>query len=170
MDVVATMVERSGGTLSLRSQPGLGTTVTITLPLSMTVRRLMMVELDGSQYGVPLEMVLETARIPQDQLHRHLGPPQIVRRDRLIPLCDLRRPLRLAPRPQEPAELSVLIVATAQGEVGLIVDAFRSGTEVIPQPLDGPLAGLACLSGAALLGDGSILMILDVEEVLKCPW
>lgn len=170
MDVVATMVERSGGTLSLRSQPGQGTTVAITLPLSMTVRRMMMVDLAGSAYGVPLEMVLETVRVPRAALHQHLGPPQIVRRGRLIPLCDLRRALRLGPAATTPAELSVLVVTTPQGEVGLIVDAFRSGVEVIPQPLDGPLAGLSCFSGAALLGDGSILMLLDIEEVLKCPW
>ena len=170
MDVVTTMVERTGGTLSLSHEPGQGTTVLIALPLSMTVRRMMMVEIEGAAYGIPLETVLETVRVPPAKVHLHMGQPQIVRRDLLIPLCDLRKVLRLGSRHAAPDELSVLIVKTAQGQVGLIVDAFRSGAEVIPQPLDGPLAGLTCLSGAALLGDGSILMILDVEEVLKCPW
>ncbi|TCP44134.1 chemotaxis protein CheA [Rhodovulum marinum] len=168
MDVVASMVERAGGTVSLASRTGDGTTVSIRLPLSMAVRRVMMVDLDDACYGVPLESVLETIRVPAGDVHLHLDRPQIVLRDRLVPLFDMRKALRLSPLDPPAGELSVLVVTTAMGPAGLIVDDFRAGTEVIPHPLEGPLAGIRWISGAALLGDGSILLLLDIEEVLKC--
>ncbi|GAA0308203.1 chemotaxis protein CheA [Rhodovulum strictum] len=168
MDVVASMVERAGGSLTLASRRGEGTTVSIRLPLSMAVRRVMMIELDGGLYGVPLESVLETIRVPQSAVHRHLGQAQIVLRDRLVPLFDTRRALRLAPLDPPPAELSVLVVTQGNDALGLIVDDFRAGTEVIPHPLDGPLAGVGWVSGAALLGDGSILLLLNLEDLLTC--
>lgn len=170
MDVVATMVERCGGSLALRSRPGHGTTVAITLPLTMAVRRVMMVELAGTLYGIPLESTIETLRLPRGQVHTHLGRQRIVLRDRLIPLCDLRTVLDLPPLDPAAEELSVLVVGSSGGEAGLVVDAFRSGVDIIPHPVDGPLSGLAWLSGTALLGDGSILLLLNVEEILKCPW
>ncbi|MGC9419901.1 MAG: chemotaxis protein CheA, partial [Rhodovulum sp.] len=168
MDVVASMVERAGGTVSLASRAGDGTTVSIRLPLSMAVRRVMMVDLDDACYGVPLESVLETIRLPAGDVHLHLDRPQIVLRDRLVPLFDMRKALRLSPLDPPAGELSVLVVSTTMGPAGLIVDDFRAGTEVIPHPLEGPLAGIRWISGAALLGDGSILLLLDIEEVLKC--
>ncbi|ARE40327.1 Signal transduction histidine kinase CheA [Rhodovulum sp. P5] len=168
MDVVASMVERAGGTVSLSSEAGKGTTVAIRLPLSMAVRRVMMVEVADACYGAPLESVQETIRIPRADVHMHMGNPQIVLRDRLVPLFDMRKALRLPPPDSAPEELSVLVVTVGGEAVGLIVDDFRAGAEVIPHPLEGPLAGLGWVSGAALLGDGSILLLLDLEEVLKC--
>ena len=72
-------------------------------------------------------------------------------RDRIVPLCDLRRALELEPLAPQP-ELPVLVVSVAGAEVGLIVDEFHAGADIIPHPLVGPLAGLGYLSGTALLG------------------
>jgi two-component system chemotaxis sensor kinase CheA len=177
VDVVNTVVQRCGGHLSLASRPGQGTTVTVSLPVSMSVRRVMVVDVDDGSYGIALEQVLEMVKVPPSSVHRHAGLSRIVLRDRLIPLVDVRRALRLPARTvagsgSSPAgdgdNLSVVVVATEAGETGLVVDRFRASVEIIPKPLHGPLSGVGYLSGAALMGDGSVLLLMDPKEVARC--
>ncbi len=95
MDVVRTMVRRTGGTITVHSETGRGTRVTISLPLSMSVHRVMMIDVDHDVFGVPIESIVESVRVPASGIHRHKAHETIVLRDRLIPLCRLRQVLDL---------------------------------------------------------------------------
>lgn len=178
MDVVRTMVRRTGGTIALDSAPGQGTRVTISLPLSMSVHRVMMIDVDRDVFGVPIESIVESVRVPAAGIHRHKAHETIVLRDRLIPLCRLRQVLKLGNGSgangkctgRADDEESVLVVNVGGAEVGLVVDNFRSGIDIIIKPLDGILAGLRQYSGAALLGDGSVLLVLNLRELIRCRW
>jgi len=175
MDVVRTMVRRTGGTITVHSEAGRGTRVTISLPLSMSVHRVMMIDVDHDVFGVPIESIVESVRVPASGIHRHKSNETIVLRDRLIPLCRLRRVLDLGNghgngNGRADGEESVLVVNVGGAEVGLVVDNFRSGIDTIIKPLDGILAGLRQYSGAALLGDGSVLLVLNLRELIQCRW
>lgn len=178
MDVVRTMVRRTGGTIGVSSEPGRGTKVTISLPLSMSVHRVMMIDVDRDVFGVPIESIVESVRVSASSIHRHKAHETIVLRDRLIPLCRLRQVLDLGNGNRNgnrngrgsAAEESVLVVTVGGAEVGLVVDNFRSGIDIIIKPLDGILAGLRQYSGAALLGDGSVLLVLNLRELIQCRW
>ena len=178
MDVVRTMVRRTGGTIALDSEPGRGTRVTISLPLSMSVHRVMMIDVEKDVFGVPIESIVESVRVPAAGIHRHKAHETIVLRDRLIPLCRLRQVLDLGNGGANGKsnghggdhEESVLVVNVGGAEVGLVVDNFRSGIDIIIKPLDGILAGLRQYSGAALLGDGSVLLVLNLRELIRCRW
>jgi two-component system chemotaxis sensor kinase CheA len=179
MDVVRSMVRRTGGTITLDSEPGRGTRVTISLPLSMSVHRVMMIDVDRDIFGVPIESIVESVRVPAAGIHRHKTHETIVLRDRLIPLCRLRQVLDLgngagngsaSGHGRGGGEESVLVVNVGGAEVGLVVDNFRSGIDIIIKPLDGILAGLRQYSGAALLGDGSVLLVLNLRELIRCRW
>lgn len=182
MDVVRTMVRRTGGTIAVSSEPGRGTRVTISLPLSMSVHRVMMIDVDEDVFGVPIDSIVESVRVPASSIHRHKTHETIVLRDRLIPLCRVRQVLELGPGngngggngkgngKGHGAEESVLVVNVGGAEVGLVVDNFRSGIDIIIKPLDGILAGLRQYSGAALLGDGSVLLVLNLRELIRCRW
>lgn len=165
MDVVNTMVTRSGGTLAVSSRLGQGATVSISLPQSMAVRQVMMVDVDGGVYGVAIDNVVATIRLPATAVHRLKAEETVVLRNRLIPLRRLRRVFDLDPLPAD-RDLAILVARTQGGEVGLVVDDFRSEADVIIEPLDEALNRYRYFTGTASLGDGTILLTLNLAELV----
>ena len=167
MDVVASMVRRMGGQISIASEAQKGTTITVSLPLSMAVQRLMMVEVGQGLYGVPVDNVVECQKIDATHISRHRGSEMLLIRDRLVPLLRLDD-LFNADTPTDEAEQSVMIVNVEGNETGLVVNRFHPGVDAIVKPMSGVMSRYNCYSGTALLGDGSILLALNLPEIVSC--
>ncbi len=169
MDVVRTMVERCGGSITIDSEKGRGTSVKVYLPLSMAVSRVMIVDVGDLSLGVPIDSIVETVRVPLDQIHRIRDRETIVLRDRIVPLCRLAHVLDIGGSEEADSaeDVAVLVVKTVGGELGLVVDRFHAGVDIILKPLDGVLSGFRLYSGTALLGDGSVLLVLNLRELVK---
>jgi two-component system, chemotaxis family, sensor kinase CheA len=169
MDAVRSTIERLGGSIRVVSSVGEGTTVQLRLPLSMAVSQLMVVTVAGQRFGVPVEMVRETVRVSQGDI-QHIGrQPAIARRGAVVPVSDLAELLAL-PRDGDDSgdgDLRVLVVRQFGREVGLVVDRFDDNLDVIVKPLEGILAGSTGLAGTALLGDGQVLLVLDIKELFS---
>ncbi len=168
MDVVRTAVEHLNGTVFLESEVGRGTRISITVPLSMAVTQVMIVESDGQLFGVPIDHVVETVRVPRAALRMIKHSQTTALRGRIVPLRALNDWLNIPaePRVNEDDELAVLMVRVGREVLGLVLDEFRETVDVIQKPLSGVLAGLSAYSGSALLGDGSVLMVLDPKEIV----
>lgn len=168
MDVVRTAIERVNGSIALQSIKGQGTTIRLSLPLSMAVTNVMTIETDSQVFGVPIDMVVETVRVPRDSVRGIKDNLVTVLRGRVVPLKSLNRLLGLAAPPlaNDSDELAVLVVRLGEDYLGLLVDDFHETTDIILKPLAGVLGGLRLYSGSALLGDGSVLMVLNVKEML----
>lgn len=168
MDVVRTAVEKVNGTIVLESEVDKGTRICISLPLSMAVTQAMIVESDRQIFGVPMDHVVETVRIACSAIRTIKRSQTIVLRGKIIPLKALNALLGLpaAPRANAYDEMAVLVARVGAESVGLIVDDFRETVDVIQKPLTGVLAGLSAYSGSALMGDGSVLMMLNVKEII----
>jgi two-component system chemotaxis sensor kinase CheA len=167
MDVVRNAVRKAGGDVWLASRLGQGSCVTVQLPLTMAVTRIVTVEARGQQYGVAMDTVAETVRVPRGQIHRIKQRETFVLRDAVIPLVRLADSLGLGAAPGEPPEEEAVMVARIGRErVGIVVDGFRERMEVIVRPLDGLLAGLVGFSGTALLGDGRVLLVLNLPDLI----
>lgn len=168
MDVVRNAVEKVNGSLALDSTPGQGTRVRLALPLSLTVSSVMMVEADGQLFGVPLDQVAETVRIHSTDIRGFKHQRAILLRERIVPLIALHDLLALGgePRPNADGDLVVLVVRINGEQLGILVDGFRSTMDIILKPMAGVLASLPGYAGSALLGDGSVLLVLDLKELL----
>jgi len=168
MDVVRTAVEKVNGTLHLDSDLGQGTRITLSLPLSMAVTNVMIVETDGQTFGLPMQSVIETVRVPRSRIMGIKNTQATVLRGRIMALKSLNEKLSIAAAPIANAEgeLAILVVRVGQEQVGLIVDQFHETMDVILKPMAGVLGGLPAYAGSALMGDGSVLMILNVMEIL----
>ena len=168
MDVVRNAVERVNGTVELASTRGQGTTVRLALPLSMAVTNVMMIEAGGRRFGVPMDLIVETVRVPADSIHHFKQSRTTVLRGRIVPLRALHELLALdaKPRANTDGELAVLVVRLGQDNVGLLVDDFDGTSDIILKPLEGVLAGMTGFAGTALMGDGSVLMILNPKELV----
>jgi two-component system, chemotaxis family, sensor kinase CheA len=169
MDVVRTAIERINGAVELSSVQGQGTTLRLSLPLSMAVTTVMVVESAGRRLGVPMDMIVETVRIPACDIHHFKQARTTVLRGRVVPLRALNDLLALdaAPIPNEQGELAVLVIRHANESVGLLVDHFEGASDIILKPLEGVLAGLIGFAGTALMGDGGVLMVLNPKELLQ---
>ncbi len=167
MDVVRSAVERVNGTVALSSVRGQGTTIRLELPLSMAVTNVMMIEAAGRRFGVPMDLIVETVRVPAEDIHRFKQAQTVVLRGRIVPLRALADLLALDTPPllNADAEHAVLVVRLGSENIGLLVDDFHGTSDIILKPLEGVLGGLTGFAGTALMGDGSVLMILNPKEL-----
>ncbi len=165
MNVVRNNVERLGGSANLSSRPGQGATVTLKLPFSVMMTRVMTVEAGGQVFGIPLDNVVETARIARSAISAVGAARAFVLRDRTIPVIDLAETLGVG-KPQIAGEANVVVV-TLGGHLGsLEVDRFGERMDVMLRPMDGLLSGMRGIAGTSLLGDGSVLIVLDLQDLL----
>ncbi|GAB2601441.1 hypothetical protein Aab01nite_63830 [Paractinoplanes abujensis] len=167
MDAVRASVEKLGGTVTMRSQPGRGTSTRLRLPLSMAVTQVMVVSVAGQRFGIPVDLVVETVRVPAAEIGRVLHQDVVVLRGEVVPVIDLARVLDMPWTPEPAADQRVLIVSLHGQRVGLLVEQFHREVDVILKPMEGLLAYAGEFSGTALLGDGLVLLVLNMKEVLS---
>ena len=167
MDAVRRAVERVGGKVSVLSRMGQGTTVKLSLPFSVMMTHVMTVEAGGQIFGLPMEAVVETARVPQAAI-AHVGSGQaVVLRNRTVPLVDLAASLGLGLSNSATAEATVVVVVANGAWGGIRVDRVLERLDLILKPLDGLLLGTPGVAGTTLLGDGRVLLVLDIGEILQ---
>jgi two-component system chemotaxis sensor kinase CheA len=164
MDAVKTGIERLGGSVTLASRLGEGTTVRLRLPLTMAVTRVLLLTAGGQRFGVQFVDVIEALSVPAEQVQFVAGGPVLALRQDIVPLVWLGSLLGLPVR-HGSEDHNVLIVHTPTGPLGLVVDRFQRDTDVVLKPLDGILGGVPGFCGTALLGDGLVLLVLDVKEL-----
>lgn len=169
MDVVRTAVEKVNGSIALKSEIGKGTHIRLSIPLSMAVTNVIIIESDDQVFGVPMDSVVETVRIPRSQIRTIKHNLATVLRGRIVPLKSINVLLAIDAQPQanEDDELAILVVRMGDESVGLIVDNFRETIDIILKPMTGVLANIAVYAGSALMGDGSLLLVLNVKELLQ---
>lgn len=176
MDVVRTVVQKANGSVHLTSAKGKGTICRLALPLSMAITRVMTIEVAGRIFGVPMDVILETVHVQEKDIHTIKDREAFVLRNRIVPLIRLTKTLALDPlehpheitvgTDEEEHEESVLVVRIGGDDIGVIVDEFHEGVEIILKPMDGILATLTGYAGTALLGDGRVLLVLNLKELL----
>ena len=168
MDVVRTSIEQIGGRVSVTSRIGVGTTVRLELPIAIAISRIMVVESAGQLFGIPLEAITETVRLPSDRIGLIKGNEGFVLRDRIVPICSLAELMRLPTPRNGRAEARLLVVVETGGRIAALeIDAIRDRLEVVLKPMEGLLAGTRGYGGTALLEDGRVLLVLNLKELLS---
>ena len=167
MDVVRNAVEKAGGRIAMTSSKGVGTTVRLNLPLSMAVSRVMTVALDDRLFGIPMDLIHGTVKVPRHEVMRIKGKEAFVLRERVVPLLHLAALLEVPDTGAASDEVAVLVVRIDGQTIGLGISAFGEGMEVILKPLEGMLAKIVGYAGTALLGDGRVLLVLDLKELIQ---
>ena len=163
LDVVRANIERLGGTISIASVAGEGTIFTIVLPLTLAIVSALIVECAGERFALPQMAVLELVKAGAGSEHKieWLNRTPVVRlRDRLMPLVSLRRLLRLGD--DGIGDTALVVVTEFAGRAfGMVVDRIDDVEEIVVKPVAPMLRGLAIFAGNTILGDGSVIMILD---------
>ncbi len=168
MDVVRTHVERAGGKVELDSTPGKGTIIRLKMPLTLAIIPALLVRSGGQRFAIPQVSLLELVYLNEDQaktMIEHVrGAPIYRLRGEILPLVHLNTVLNLSPRVGA-ADVNIVVVAVGERRYGLVVDEIHDTEEIVIKPLHGQLKRLACYSGATVLGDGGVALILEVAGV-----
>jgi two-component system chemotaxis sensor kinase CheA len=167
MDVVRTAVEQIGGRVSLRSKPGAGTAVRIDLPTTIALSRIMVVEAGGQLFGISMDAVSETMRVATDRISQIKNNNGFVFRDRVVPIVALAELMKLPEQAKDGSAAKLLVVMEAAGRTAALeIDAIRDRLDVVLKPMQGLLAGARGYAGTTLLGNGQVLLVLDIKELL----
>ncbi|MCM3879398.1 MAG: response regulator [Vicinamibacterales bacterium] len=164
MDVVRSVVERLGGAVRVQSELGRGTTVTLNLPLSLALLRVVLVEAGDELFAFPTAAVRRIINLGPEERKQLQDDPFLNVDGEAIPVAPLSMLLAL-PGPLPGARQSVLLAETSEGRFGLLVDAVHQEQELVFKELKGPLRNQRTFTGAALLGNGDIVPILDVPTL-----
>lgn len=171
MDVVKTNVEKIGGTLDIHSVLHQGTTLRIKIPLTLAIVPALIISCHGERFAIPQVSLLELVRLEGDRAVRDIelihDAPLFRLRGKLLPVIYLDEQLRLRPRRsveelRSGAPVNIIVLQADDHQFGLIVDQIRDTQEIVVKPLGSHLKQLAAYSGATIMGDGSVSLILDV--------
>ncbi len=171
MDVVKTNIEKIGGTIDLRSREGVGTTITIKIPLTLAIVSALIVEAAGERFAIPQISVVELVRAggrSETRIERIDRTPVLRLRDSLLPLVRLSALLHLDSA-ADVFESEAFVVVTKVGaqSFGLIVDRVFDTEEIVVKPVAPILRDITLFSGNTILGDGSVIMILDPNGIAR---
>ncbi|MBE1446422.1 chemotaxis protein CheA [Paenibacillus sp. OAS669] len=168
LDVVKTKIESLGGTVQVESKWGKGSKFSVQLPLTLSIISAMLIRLSEEKYAIPLSSIVETAAIKQDQIRIVHGNKMINYRNSVIPLVSLGK-LFDVPNTADVKEGETQIVVIRKGEklAALIVDEFIGQQEIVLKSLGKYLTNLFAISGATILGDGQVALIIDTNALIK---
>ena len=165
IDVVLTRVRALGGAASIESEVGRGTSITLRLPVTLAVLRVLLTRVGRERYAVPLAHVAETVEYDPGKSTSMGGREALVLRDRVIPTTRLRDLLRVEGA-GAPARPPAIILESGERKSALVVDALLGQQEIVVEPFEAPRGMLPVFSGATILGDGEPALILDAAALM----
>ena len=168
MDVVRTNIEKIGGAIELASVEGGGTCFTIRIPLTLTIVSALIVECCGERFAMPQSSLVElvSASDGSGRTIEYIDGVAVLRlRDRLLPLISLQELLGLEPAGEPSGETCIIVARVGAFNFGVIVDRVFDTEEIVVKPVATVLRHLRLYSGATILGDGAVILILDLKGV-----
>ncbi|MFH0874665.1 MAG: chemotaxis protein CheA [archaeon] len=165
MDTVKSMITSLRGTVRLSSTVGIGTSVTIELPLTVAIVTALLVEVGGDLYAIPLSNVDQTVDIKSEDIKTGIGHDVFLLRGKVIPLFWLDELLRYGNK-KVSKKVTVIIVNKEGEECGFAVDSIFSKQQVLIKSFSDTLKSVTSFSGATILGDGKVALILDVNSLI----
>lgn len=168
LDVVKTKIESLGGSVSVDSAPNEGSVFRIQLPLTLSIISAMLVQVENEKYAVPLSSIIETAVFKKSEIMMAHRQQVIDFRGRIVPLVSLQEIFQI-PTSGKAREDEVAVVIVRKGEkmAGLVVDSFIGQQEIVLKSLGKYLVNVFAISGATILGDGQVALILDCNALIK---
>ena len=167
LDVVKNKIESLGGNVTVDSVLGEGTTFSIQLPLTLSIISVMLVEVQSEKYAIPLSSIIETAIVKDVDILAAHNQKVIDFRGSVVPLINLTDFFDVPKTRQQDAYHSIVIVRKGAKMAGLVVDSFIGQQEIVLKSLGNYLTNVFAISGATILGDGQVALIVDCNALIK---
>ena len=165
MDVVKTKITSLSGSIYVNSNIGVGTDVSLHLPISMAIIQALIVGLNNRIYAVPIANILSTIMVQKEDMKTINGQPATIMHDQVLPLLDLS--YLFGEKRNERDEIYVVVIEKNTQMVGLIVDSLIDRHEIVIKAFDSTLKNIEGFSGATILGDGNVVPIIDIDGLFN---
>ncbi len=166
MDVVKAVIDRLKGSISIHTEVGVGTTFRLRLPLTLAIIKALLFHVNSRLYAVPLGSVLEIARASESDIHVVDNHEVLQMRDEVVTLVRLNK-LVPGASGQKGKRLFIIVVAMADRKFGLVVDRLKGEEELVIKALDDQIVATELVNGASILGDGTVVLILNISAVVE---
>jgi two-component system sensor histidine kinase and response regulator WspE len=167
LDIVQNLTRSVRGSVRVSTKAGQGTKFQLQLPLTLSVLRTLLVEIGGEPYAIPLAQIANALKFPHDQIEALEGRPHVRYRDHHIGLLRAHQVFESDPPGHNGQDVPVVVLGDRAARYGLVVDRFLGERELVVQPLDPRLGKVKDISAAALMEDGSPVLIVDVDDLLR---
>jgi two-component system chemotaxis sensor kinase CheA len=171
MDVVRTNIDQIGGTIDVKSVMGRGSSFTIKIPLTLAIVSALIVEAAGERFAIPQLSVVELVRAQSNSEHRieRIKETPVLRlRNKLLPLVHLKKLLRMSESgASEAADGFIVVTQVGSQTFGIVVDSVFHTEEIVVKPMSTKLRHITMFSGNTILGDGSVIMIIDPNGIAE---
>ncbi len=168
LDVVKTTIESLGGNISIESTQDVGSIFSIQLPLTLSIISVMLVEIEKEIYAIPLSSIIETSIIRSSEIMNAHNQKVIDFRGKVVPLVFLEEIFEVPRTESQDEEFhSVVIVRKGEKLAGLVVDSFIGQQEIVLKSLGNYLTNIFAISGATILGNGKVALIVDCNALIK---
>jgi two-component system chemotaxis sensor kinase CheA len=168
LDVVKTKIHTLGGHVQVNSKLGAGSIFSVQLPLTLSIISAMLIKLGSEKYAIPLTSIVETSAIQSSQIRNIHGNKMIDFRKSVIPLISLSSLFEVPDYNEtDEDEIEIVVVRKGDKQVALMVDEFIGQQEIVLKTLGKYLSGLFAISGATILGDGQVALIIDTNALIK---
>jgi chemosensory pili system protein ChpA (sensor histidine kinase/response regulator) len=174
MDVVATEIKKLGGALHMETRAGIGTSFTIKLPFTLAISHALVVRTGDEYYALPLPTVEGVVRLPRDEVAGHLRADGATfsyggQKYRLQPLA-VYVGMEASPLPEQDVTIPVVLVRAGEHSTGLVADELVGSREIVVKPVGPQISSIRGISGATILGDGRVVIILDIGALVRAEW
>jgi two-component system, chemotaxis family, sensor kinase CheA len=166
MDVVQNVLHRLKGSVEIQTRTGLGTTFRLKLPLTLAIIRALLFNVEQRLYAIPLNAVAEIARAKESEIHQIHNYEILQLGNRVIPVVRLGRAPASGIETSD-AKVFVLVISIGDRKLGLIVDSLRGEEELVIKALDDQSVATDLISGASILGDGRVVLIVNVPAIVE---
>lgn len=167
LDVVKNKIESLGGSISVDSTAGFGTIFSIQLPLTLSIMSVMLVEIQQEKYAIPLSSIIETAIIKKEEILSAHNQKVIDFRGKVVPLVNMKEIFEVPVTNETSQHVPVVVVRKGDKMAALVVDSFIGQQEIVLKSLGQYLTSVFAISGATILGDGQVALILDCNALIK---
>ncbi|WP_064093694.1 chemotaxis protein CheA [Rossellomorea aquimaris] len=167
LDVVKATIESLGGSITIDSSEGQGSLFSIQLPLTLSIISVMLVEVESEKYAIPLSSIIETAIVKKEEIMNAHNQRVIDFRGKVVPLVLLEDVFDIPKESSDDEFYSVVIVRKGEKMAGLVVDSFIGQQEIVLKSLGNYLNDVFAISGATILGDGQVALIVDCNALIK---
>lgn len=167
MDIVRDHIEKLSGVIDIETKLGEGTRFKIKLPLTLAIITGLLIKLNGRTFILPMSIVVEIVRLPLEAIQTIKGDSVVVIRERVLPVVWLHDYFHIPQMRQKKKQLPIVVVGTAEKRIALVVDELMGNQEIVVKSLGAYVGKIECISGATILGDGRVALILEVAGIGK---
>ena len=171
MDAVRTKINQAGGTVNVNSTQGVGTEFILSLPLSVAIQGIILIEAGGQKFAIPERNVEEMLSIDLDEIQSVNGQATCLLRNEILPIFNLEALIYPTESERESTESDkysneIIVISNGKYRVGLQVDKIASRQEIFIRDINKELMKVPGFGGASILGNGSVVIILDCEDII----